>query len=257
MTTDVEVEHAKWFGNPPPERSLTMTLYPTGYGTRMVTMEELRRVREPRMHPEMARRLFHFIEAQGGKFGIGGGFRSTGSQPDKPGFAKEGRSFHQYQTFPSGRFYVACDMVVVNPGHKHRAPRWSEVPQQGSDAARRYGVHMNVGEPGSKGAEPWHIQPVEVDGYDNWVRRGRPDLQYGYPLDGAPPAPPQPPVGQLPATVRRGDNNCTVALLQQKLGIHVDGDFGPQTDRAVRDFQGAHGLYVDGIVGPKTWAVIG
>ena len=229
-----------------------MTMYPTGYGKRMVTLDELRRKFEPRMHPEYARRIFPFIEAQGGFMGIGGGFRTT--QPKLPGFAKEGRSFHQYQPFPSGKFYAALDMVVVNPGRKHRAPRWTEVPQQGSDWARRCGVHMNAGTPGSKGNEPWHCQPVELDGWESWVRQGRPDLRYGYPLDGT-PVPPLPPV-EVPATVRRGDNNCTVALLQQKLGIHVDGQFGPQTEKAVRAFQKAHGLTVDGIVGPQTWAAL-
>jgi peptidoglycan hydrolase-like protein with peptidoglycan-binding domain len=35
--------------------------------------------------------------------------------------------------------------------------------------------------------------------------------------------------------------------------IHVDGIFGPQTDRWVRGFQGAVGAASDGIVGPITW----
>ncbi|MFB0509268.1 MAG: N-acetylmuramoyl-L-alanine amidase [bacterium] len=40
-----------------------------------------------------------------------------------------------------------------------------------------------------------------------------------------------------------------------KLGYwcgEVDGIFGPNTERAVRDFQADHGLVVDGIPGPKT-----
>ena len=36
----------------------------------------------------------------------------------------------------------------------------------------------------------------------------------------------------------------------------VDGDFGMQTDTAVRTCQGARGLDVDGVVGPLTWAAL-
>ncbi|HEU5472481.1 MAG TPA: peptidoglycan-binding domain-containing protein [Actinophytocola sp.] len=36
----------------------------------------------------------------------------------------------------------------------------------------------------------------------------------------------------------------------------IDGLFGPLTQEAVRDFQGAHGLTVDGIIGPATWAAL-
>ncbi len=35
--------------------------------------------------------------------------------------------------------------------------------------------------------------------------------------------------------------------------IHVDGIFGPQTNRWVRGFQNAVDIDVDGIVGPVTW----
>lgn len=47
-----------------------------------------------------------------------------------------------------------------------------------------------------------------------------------------------------------------VRILQQRLGIEVDGQFGAQTEKAVMDFQRAHGLEVDGIVGDKTWAAL-
>lgn len=59
------------------------------------------------------------------------------------------------------------------------------------------------------------------------------------------------------ATVKLGMNNHPdVEYLQQLLGISVDGDFGPNTDKAVRTFQAKHRLTVDGIVGPNTWKVL-
>lgn len=36
----------------------------------------------------------------------------------------------------------------------------------------------------------------------------------------------------------------------------TDGDFGPDTERAVREYQSKHGLDVDGVCGEKTWAAI-
>ena len=48
-------------------------------------------------------------------------------------------------------------------------------------------------------------------------------------------------------------------LLNEKFGynsVAVDGDFGPITDDAVRDFQAANDLVVDGLVGAETWQAL-
>ena len=51
-----------------------------------------------------------------------------------------------------------------------------------------------------------------------------------------------------------GDNGDEVRKLQARLGLPVDGDFGPNTKAAVIRFQRKEKLYADGIVGQQTWA---
>lgn len=58
-------------------------------------------------------------------------------------------------------------------------------------------------------------------------------------------------------TLRRGSKGVCVRWLQRELinrgyGIVCDGDFGPKTEAAVKDYQHQSYLVVDGIVGPKT-----
>jgi len=69
-----------------------------------------------------------------------------------------------------------------------------------------------------------------------------------------------------PDTVKRGDKGTGVRLAQAILKNSavptwdpgpVDGDFGPQTELAVKTFQQDVGLTPhDGIVGPKTWTAL-
>ena len=63
-------------------------------------------------------------------------------------------------------------------------------------------------------------------------------------------------------TLKRGSIGTIVKYLQQKLysklypvGV-IDGIFGANTERAVKDFQSENGLTVDGIVGPNTWKAV-
>lgn len=58
-------------------------------------------------------------------------------------------------------------------------------------------------------------------------------------------------------SVRQGAEGVAVRELQTALNstganLGVDGDFGPRTRNAVRDFQRANNLTVDGVVGPNT-----
>jgi len=220
------------------------TLYPIGYSTTMVDLDELFRRHYPdKMHPEFARRLRKWIEAQGGRIGIGGSWRAT--QPAKPGFAPDGQSFHQSQTFASGRvWFCAVDLVHVNPGKVHRSPTWAEVPKQGSLEAQKWNLHCNVDN------EPWHIQPIEIDGWTSWDRNGRrepvflgsgfaptPILVFAYP--GSP--------------IRLGSKGDAVKLVQAVVGATEDGDFGPRTEARVKEWQSKNGLLADGVVGPITW----
>lgn len=154
-----------------------MILYPTGYSSRLVTLDALfAEHHQDKMHPEFARRLRAWLEAQDGRIGIGGSWRSPDGQPDKPGFAPAGKSFHQSQQFPSGSWFAAVDLVAKVTNGQHRSPRWDEVPDQGSVESRDWGVHCNVS------TEAWHMQPIELDGWQTWVDAGRPDLRHGYPL---------------------------------------------------------------------------
>lgn len=57
--------------------------------------------------------------------------------------------------------------------------------------------------------------------------------------------------------LKRGLKGAPVKRLQEALGIGADGDFGPGTEKAVRDFQKANGLAVDGIAGPDTFTAMG
>lgn len=58
-------------------------------------------------------------------------------------------------------------------------------------------------------------------------------------------------------TIKLGSKGDTVKKLQQALNLTVDGDFGPKTDKAVREFQTKNKLTVDGIVGNNTWKALG
>lgn len=59
-----------------------------------------------------------------------------------------------------------------------------------------------------------------------------------------------------PVTLRKGAKGEDVKKLQAALPVFIDGDFGPQTESALKQFQKANHLVADGICGPQSWAAL-
>jgi peptidoglycan hydrolase-like protein with peptidoglycan-binding domain len=243
-------------------------LFPGGYSdlSPRFTLDQVRAKHGRNMHPEFERRVLAAMVAAGGLVGIGGGYRAPGTQPDKSGFAPEGRSFHQPQEWASGeRAYAALDMIGLNGDHTG-ARAWLR------DHADEFGLHAF----GDVNNEPWHIQCNDVPfGWSTWKSAGSPDpghfdlpgaVSPGLPtfdavegLWGLWPIAAKPTCGLANDAVSQGD---AVRYLQgvifHKAGgqIEISGLFDVQTDSRVKDLQKWFGLGVDGRVGPNTWGLI-
>jgi peptidoglycan hydrolase-like protein with peptidoglycan-binding domain len=57
--------------------------------------------------------------------------------------------------------------------------------------------------------------------------------------------------------LKRGLSGEPVRRLQQKLGVAVDGEFGPATETALKAWQTKNGLAADGVAGPDTFTAMG
>lgn len=124
-------------------------------------------------------------------------------------------------------------------------------------------------------AKAYKFDPVMLSGHKEYAKpRGRKidptfdcadfreaadqilDLTAGTIMPAIKPAPTDP----TRAMLFKGASGESVKVLQRVLGFaagDIDGDFGPKTDKAVREFQKAKGLKEDGKVGPATWAALG
>lgn len=54
--------------------------------------------------------------------------------------------------------------------------------------------------------------------------------------------------------LKNGSSGEDVKKLQEKLGLSVDGSFGPGTEKAVKEWQSKNGLKSDGIIGDSSWS---
>ncbi len=78
----------------------------------------------------------------------------------------------------------------------------------------------------------------------------------GNPQAAAPTSPEPPTTSEHHIQLENGSEGRQVRILQNALGIPMDGIFGGRTEAAVRAFQASRGLQVDGIVGPQTSAAL-
>jgi hypothetical protein len=109
--------------------------------------------------------------------------------------------------------------------------------------AKRFGISAELQ------SEPWHWRYVAGDKIPQAVL----DFERG--INVAPADTPTPVlVFAYPGSpVKLGSKGDAVKLVQAVVGATPDGDFGPVTERRVRDYQLRNGMFVDGVVGPVTW----
>jgi peptidoglycan hydrolase-like protein with peptidoglycan-binding domain len=67
---------------------------------------------------------------------------------------------------------------------------------------------------------------------------------------------PKPTTKKAPSTlpvIKQGSKGGWVGLVQSRVGVKVDADFGPRTKLAVQRVQRQQNIDDDGVVGPRTW----
>ena len=101
-------------------------------------------------------------------------------------------------------------------------------------------------------ASPLSFQPVEATSHASAVKENKLPANLENLMDIAP---------EHQFILRNGSARIEVELLQWTLNQYglktaVDGTFGPETKKNVRQYQADKGLKVDGIVGENTWVAI-
>jgi peptidoglycan hydrolase-like protein with peptidoglycan-binding domain len=134
------------------------------------------------------------------------------------------------------RYVVGNGQKIKNRGHETDAGPWRQMNWVGNPGDARYKTNN-------------HFDHCHVTYMPTW-QLSNPNWNHGQP--------PSPSSGVLQA----GDSGPAVTRLQQRLNLTglyhlvVDGDFGPGTSAAVKDFQLRSHLAADGVVGPQTQAAL-
>lgn len=84
-----------------------------------------------------------------------------------------------------------------------------------------------------------------TSGYKKIVGYGRPKWSLAGEITKAMPT---------PKLITKGQNGAAVRLWQFIVGAKIDGDFGPKTEEATKNFQSFHGMHATGIVAAAAWA---
>jgi peptidoglycan hydrolase-like protein with peptidoglycan-binding domain len=85
-----------------------------------------------------------------------------------------------------------------------------------------------------------------------WTGKALTTIDFG-PSASSPTTTPQAP-SSVYSILMEGASGSDVALAQKAIGTTADGDFGPQTEAALRAWQTAHGVPLTGVLDAPTWA---
>jgi peptidoglycan hydrolase-like protein with peptidoglycan-binding domain len=171
-----------------------------------------------------------------------------------------------------GVMYIVFNNRIWGSWDRAWEPYQNCANQPGSaydNACHRTHVHISLSwEGANKRTSYWTNKPVPTD-YGSCLA---PDLNWAgsHAVPRATPCPTHPkltaPAGASTlykqvvawsgARAVLGNSGPVVVAVQRVVGVSADGDFGPQTQAALRKWQTAHHLYANGIADQTTWRAI-
>ena len=172
------------------------------------------------------------------------------------------------KTFEGKTWYLKKGMAMLaTPGKSQHNLGLAVDVHSASEPKRLNWLIANVKEFGFSWevvpSEPWHIRYVCGDKIPATVKAWMdangvvaPVAKTSAPKPAAPAKPSTPTLkSAYPGTpVKQGSKGAAAKLVQAVIGAKTDGNFGPQSVKALKSWQSKKGLTADGVVGPTTWA---